>query len=304
MPPLARGAAVVDQAGRLLAADAGFAAALGLPPGDPGGALCTRAAAEPALAALLAGAGPDALALAGAGGIPLRLERQPGGPPRLLVVRGEGDEERLEHAARSEGLPSLAAGLAHDVNGPLHTMTLQLAILAEKLGDGDEGRLAAGHLGALREQVARVARMVRRFREVVDPSAGAGGLDLAALATEATALLNHDLHRRAVRLTLEVPPAGARTGAAPERSARLVLALLQAAATAAPQGGALAVAVEAGPERVALVVEHAAAADAAGFGYDLEVAAGAAEALGGRLVRGGEEGRVRVRLELPRGQQA
>lgn len=304
MPTLVRGAAVVDQGGRLHAADAGFAAALGLPPGAAADALADRAAAEPALAALLAGAGPDTVTLAGAGGATLRLERVPGASPRLLLLRAEADAERLEHAARSEGLPVLAAGLAHDVNGPLNTMTLQLALLAEKLGDGAEGRLAAGHLGALRDQVGRVARMVRRFREAVDPPAPVGGLDLAALAGEALELLTHELHRRSVRLALDAPPGGARTRAEPGRSARLVLGLLQAAAQATPGGGALAVAVEAGAERVALVVEHAAGADEAGLGYDLEVAAGAAEALGGRLVRDGAEGRVRVRLELPRGQQA
>jgi len=301
---LARGAALVDQAGRLLTADPGFLIALGLPSEGAGEALRARAGAEPALAALLGGAGPDALGLPGPGGERLRLERHAAAGARLLVLRAEADVERLEHAQRSAGLASLAAGLAHDVNGPLHAMTLQLALLTEKLGDGAEGRLAAAHLGALRDQVGRVARMVRRFREVVDPPAPLGGLDLAALASEVLALLGHDLHRRTVHLTVDASPGVARTGAAPERATRLVLALLQQAVAGTPEGGALAVSVEAEGDLVLLAIRHALGAGGGGLGYDLRVAAGAATALGGRLVRAGEEGHVRVTLQLPRGQQA
>jgi signal transduction histidine kinase len=304
MPFLSRGAALVDLDGALLAADPGFLAALGLPARGAAEALQERAAAAPALAALLGGQGPDAVALGEAGREPLRLERYAAPVGRLLVLRAEPDGERLEHAARSLGLAQLAGGLSHDVNGPLNTMTLQLALLAEKLGDGAEGRVAAGHLGALRDQVARIARMVRRFREVVDPAAPLGGLDLAVQATEALALLSHDLHRRSIHLVLEAPPGLARTGAAPERTARLVLGLLQQAASATPDGGTLSVVVEALDDRSALTVTHALGASRPDLGYDFEVAVGAAEALDGRLARTSQEGRMRVTLELPRGHQA
>lgn len=304
LPALARGAALVDQAGALLAADPGFLAGLGLPSEGAGEALRGRAGAEPDLAALLGGAGPDALALPGPGGERLRLERHAAAGGRLLVLRAEADAERLEHAVRSAGLPSLAAGLSHDVNGPLHAMTLQLALLAEKLGDGEEGRLAAAHLQALRDQVGRVARMVRRFREVVDPPSPLGGLDLAVLASEVLALLGHDLHRRTIHLTVDASPGLARTRAAPERTTRLVLALLQRAVSATPEGGALGVSTAALGDLVVLSIRHALGAGGGGLGYDLGVAADAAAALGGRLIRAGEEGSVRVTLQLPRGQQA
>lgn len=304
MPLLSRGAALVDLDGALLAADPGFLAALGLPAPGAAGALRERAAGEPALAALLGGAGPDALELAGARGEPLRLERLGAPAGHLLVLRAAPDAEGLEHAARSRGLPQLAGGLSHDVNGPLNTMTLQLALLGEKLAEAAGGRLAAGHLGALQDQVTRIARMVRRFREVVDPVAQIGGLDLAAQAAEVLALLGHDLHRRSIHLALEAPPGLARTGAPPERTARLVLGLLQQAAASTPDGGSLAVQVEARGDQATLTVTHALGAARPELGYDLEVAAGAAAALGGRLAWTSEEGRARVTLELPRGRQA
>jgi len=303
MPLLSRGAALVGLDGTLLVADPGFLEALGLPATGAGEALRARAAADPALAALLGGRGPDEVGLGGAGGGPLTLERRRATGASLLVLRAEGDDERLEHAARSRGLAQLAGGLSHDVNGPLNTMTLQLALLGEKLGDLAEGRLA-GHLGALRDQVARIAQMVRRFREVVDPSAPLGGLDLAIQAGEALALLGHDLHRRSIQLSLEAAPGLARTGAAPERTARLVLGLLQRCAAATPDGGALSVAVAVRGDRAALTVTHPLGAGRPDLGYDLEVAATAAGALGGLLAWTSQEGLVQVTLQLPRGHAA
>lgn len=300
---ISRGAALVDATGGLRAADEGFARALGLGEGGPA-ALRDRAAREPALAAALGGEGPARAALEGAGGERLVLERLRAPDGWLLVLHAVADQERLEHAGRSAGLPLLAGGLSHDVNGPLNTMTLQLALLEEKLADGAAGAVAAPHLGALREQVARVARLVRRFRQVVDPSPGQGGLDLGAVAGDALALLTHDLNRRSVRLQAALPAGQALTGAPPERAVRLVLGLLLAAVAATPEGGALAVEARADGPWATLSVVHPAGANAPEVGYDGGVAAAAAAALEGRLERSSEEGRERVTLRLPREAEA
>lgn len=297
---IARGAALVDATGALLAADAGFFCALGLPAQEGGPALQARAAAEPGLAALLRGEGPDAVALAGPDGEPLRLERHRAAPGLLLVLRSERDPERLEHAARSQGLGLLTGGLSHDVNGPLHAMNLQLALLEEKLGEGQEGRRVAAHLVVLREQVVRVARMIRRFRELAEPADRLGGLDVGALAAEALALLGHDLHRRDVQLALEAPAGVAHTDAPAERTVLLVLGVLMQAAATTPERGALTVSVHGRAGGATLAVSHTTGATPPDRCYYSEVAAGAAAALGGRLARSREEGLERVMLELPR----
>jgi signal transduction histidine kinase len=303
MPKLARGAAFFDSSGALAASDEGFLRALGLPARGGDAALRARLAGAPGLATLLRGGGPDGLAIAGADGEPLLLERHPAGSGLLLVVRAEGDDELLEHAARSQGLGLLASGLTHDVNGTLHTMNLQLALLEEKLGDGAGGRLAAPHLGMLREQVTRVARMIRRCREVAEPEGKEGGLDVGALVSEVVALLAHDLHRREIQLALQAPAAVARTSAPAERAVRLVLGLLQQAAAATPTRGALAIEVAGGDEGPTLSVAHTAGGAPPGLAYYSEVAAEAAAALGGRLARASEDGRERMTLQLPRGSQ-
>lgn len=303
MSSLSRGAALVDPAGGLLAADRGFLEGLGLAGPGAAEALRARAAAEPGLAGLLAGQGPDQVALTGAAGEPIRLERHGGGAAgRLLVLRAEGDQERLEHALRSLGLAGLAAGLSHDVNGPLNTMKLQLALLTEKLGEGPAAQAVAGQLRSLRDQVGRIAGLVGRFRAVVDPPAPPGALDLGALAGEALALLRHDLDGRGVRHEARAAAGVATARTDPARAARLVLALLERAAAATPGGGALALEVEARGGQATLVVSHDRAAGAAAPGYDAEAAAAAATALGGHLGRATQEGRERVTLTLPMGQ--
>jgi hypothetical protein len=82
-----------------------------------------------------------------------------------------------------------------------------------------------------------------------------------------------------------------------------VLGVLQEAAAATPVGGALAVAVGAQADGARLTVVHSRGATPPDLGYYSEVAAAAAAALGGWLVRAGEEGRERVTLLLPRGHQ-
>lgn len=301
MPTLARGAAFVDATVTQVTADAGFLRALGLALEDPAQALRDRAAREPALEALLAGRGPSTLLVEAAEGEPLRLERHAGPAGLLLVLRSPGDTDRLEHAARSQALPLLAGGLAHDVNGPLNTMSLQLALLGEKLGGAQEEALASGHLGVLRDQVARVHGVVRRFRELLDPPVPLGGADLATLAAEVVAFLAHDLHRREIRLGIDAKPGAARTQAPPERAQRLVLGLLAHAVSATPDGEALAVSVSGDPAWVTLEVIRPAGARPPDLGYDFHVAASAAITLGGRLARASEDGRERVTLQLPRG---
>ncbi len=299
MPILARGAALVDSSGTLVTADAGFLRGLALPAEAPAPAWSDRAAREAGLAAFLRGEGPAEVPVLGAAGAPLTLERHRAPWGLLLVLRADGDDERLEHAARSQGLGLQAAGLAHDVAGALNTMTLQLALLGEKLA----GAPAARHLGALRDQIERVDRLVRRFREVAEPPPAFGGLDLAALATEVVAACGHELQRRSVRVGLEGAPGVARTQAAPERTTRLVLGLITQAVSATPDGGALDVRAAGLEGWATLDLDHAVGAPRLDLGYYSEVAAAAAAALGGRLTRITEDGRERVTLQLPRSHQ-
>jgi hypothetical protein len=297
MPMLARGAALVDSSGALVTAEAGFLRSLALPAVDPAEAWRVRASQEAGLPGFLRGEGSAALTLLGAGGAALTLERLPTPGGLLLVLRSAADDARLEHVARSRALPLLAGGLSHDVAGPLNTVTLQLALLGEKLDGGP----AARHLGVLREQVGRVDRVVRRFRELVDPPSPLGGLDLAALAVEVAALFAHDLQRRSAKLDVEPAAGPVRTGVPADRATLLVLGLVARAVAATPDAGSLSLAAGLAEGWATLTLDHAVASPGLDLDDAAEVAAAAAAALGGRLERATQEGRERMTLQLPRG---
>lgn len=304
MRTYAAGAAYIDRTGAVVAADPGFLAALGLPASDPTGALRARSEESPLLRTLLGGGGLDVVRLdLGEGEIEVR--RQPSAAGALLLVRTPGLQEQLEHGQRSAALSRVVAGVAHDIKNPLNAMALQLAILTEKLSGQAEAAAASGpHLGALRDQIGRVNEVLRRFLEATDPSAPLGYTDLGALLADVAALLAHEARRRRVQLVAEAPRGVARAAGDPARVGRLLLVLLAGAMAATPDGGRLEASVEAEGGGVVLRVAHAVGDGEHETGYDPEVNAAAASALGGILTEQREEGVLRVALRLPRIERA
>ncbi len=293
----ATGAAFIDRTGAVVAADPGFLAALGLPAHDPTGALRTLAEGSPILRALLGGDGPDHVRLpSGAGELLLTRHAAEGGS--LLLVRTSGLQERLEHGLRSAALSRLVSGVAHDIKNPLNAMSLQLALLSEKLSP--DGAAGVPHLSALREQIGRVNEVVRRFMDVTDPGAPLGYTELGALVCDAGALFGHEARRRRVQLVIQPPRGVVRTAGDPARIGSLVLVLLAGAMAATPDGGRVEAAVEAEDGQAVLRLAHAVGDGERESGYDRGVVEIAALSLGATLTDREEEGVEHVLLRLPR----
>jgi signal transduction histidine kinase len=300
MPLLATGAAFVDRAGAVVAADPGFLAHLGLPPEDATAALRTRAEPSPELRAFLAGEGPATVRVSGAEG-PVELERIPSGEGALLVARSAASTEWLEHAMRSQGLGRVAGGVAHDIKNPLNTMSLQLALLGEKLSASPDATAAAGnHLTTLRDQIGKVNEILRRFVDVAEPSAPLGYTDVGALLADMGSLLSHDARRRRVELVVEAQPAVARTSCDPARVGRVVLGLFARSLAETPDGGRLAARATVKGATATITIEHVAGAPEPDLGYYSEVIAAAARDLGGEFAQERRDGVERLSLALPR----
>lgn len=298
---LSTGAAFVDPSGTVLAADPGFLSGLGLQGDDPTGALRSWAETSPAFRSLLAGEGPAVARLERSDGARIEVERVAGAAGVLLLVRPPEWQECLEHVARSEGLTRLAAGLVHDIKNPLNAMSLQLALLADKLSASPEAAGASSaHLGALRDQVARVNEVLRRFLDVTDPSAPLGFTDVGALAADVASLFAHDARRRRVALTVEAHAGAVRTAADPARVGRLLLGMVARALAATREGGRLAVRAVAEAEWAVVRLGQGAGDPGPETGYDIEVASATARALGGDLEVLHEGGERRTVLRLPR----
>jgi signal transduction histidine kinase len=297
---LAAGAAFVDRTGAVIAADHGFLAWLG-PAGDPTGSLRSRAAEEPDLGALLAGEGSGVARIADGAGVSVEVERIASGSGALLVLRTSREGEWLEQAMRSAGLARLASGVAHDIKNPLNAMSLQVALLGEKLSPSPEAAAAAAtHLVAVRDQITRVNEVLRRFVDVAEPGAPLGFADVGALLADLGVLFGHEARRRRLTLTVEAQPGDVRTSCDPARAGRLVMGLFARALAETPDGGRLAVKTDARGRAVVVAIEHTPGDPGPDQGYYTEAARVAAKALGGEFAQERKGDGVRLSLALPK----
>jgi signal transduction histidine kinase len=297
---LAAGAAFVDRSGAIVAADPGFVESLGLAGDDPTGSLQARAGDLPALRALLAGDGAAVARIPMRDGCDVDVERIPSGSGALLVVRTPRADEWLEQAMRSLGLVRLASGVAHDIKNPLNAMSLQIALLGEKLAPSPEASAAAAaHLRAVRDQIGRVNEVLRRFLDVADPGAPLGYTDIGALLSDIGNLFAHEGRRRRLTLSIDAQPGTVRSSSDPARAGRLLLGLFARALAETPDGGRLA--ARAGEKgRTAIVaIEHTPGDPDPDLRYYSEVARAAAAELGGEFSQERRADAVKLSLALP-----
>lgn len=149
---------------------------------------------------------------------------------RLQRAReGQAAQQERERAAAAQ------RRLAHEVGNPLGVIKNHLGLLAARLPRDAE---TAEDLGILREEIDRVARLVREGGEPrADARAVAGDVDLNALLEALDPLYRHALFAPAgVALALQLQRPMARTRAAADAVRQLVLNLWKNAAAAAPAG--------------------------------------------------------------------
>jgi signal transduction histidine kinase len=302
---IAEGSAFLDRSGHILAADGAFLTCLRLPAGDATIALRERAAADPALATLLAGNGPDAVRLAGPdGAVCCELTRITSDAGFLLRVRSADAAAPApvdEYAMQAVALARLAGSVAHEVKNPLNAMALQLALLGDKIATESDAlaTACAGNLGSLRNQIGRVNEVVRRFLEVADPPPS-NGFDAGGLLADATNLFGHEARRRRVALVCEAQPDSLRASGDPARAARLLLGLLWRAIAATPQAGRLLARASPAGTEVVLALEHGRGEPDPSLAWVGAVVANAAREMGGRLEESTSGESARVALVLPR----
>ncbi|HEX9241865.1 MAG TPA: histidine kinase dimerization/phospho-acceptor domain-containing protein [Anaeromyxobacter sp.] len=209
-------------------------------------------------------------------------------------------EAEAEHALRSRILARVIAGAVHDIRTPLGTIMMKLQLLRDAAGDGGlPGEQLPQHLRVLDAQVERVTEILRKLASAVEPPAPLGWVDLAALLPDVAGALSYEARFHGVELTVEPRTVGVRAGADPEAVGRLVLCVFGRALAGTPRGGKLSARAAVRNGAAVLEIERTSGDPGDGLGYDMDVLAAAAAALGGRLERTHEREIERMALALP-----
>lgn len=88
---------------------------------------------------------------------------------KLLLVRTEIDEQHSEltHSANLIALGEMSGGIAHEINNPLQSISLQVTVLREKLKDSNNfSEDIHQHLGKIDGMVFKMSRMVQGLKDL------------------------------------------------------------------------------------------------------------------------------------------
>jgi signal transduction histidine kinase len=262
----------------------------------------------------------------------LAVAVHPGGGPevgRLAVafnrmtseLRANREREReLIRREKLSALGRLAAGVAHDVRNPLHSIGLTLQNLEEtcRPDAADERGVFERSVGLIRREIKRLDGLVSGFLSFARSEADAKQeVRLPELVRETAALVAKEAERREITVVVDAEPALEAIPAAPASLRSAILNLVLNAFEATPAGGTVTLRVMASGDTHAVEVSDTGKGikdedkeRIFDFGYTTrEGGTGLGLAMvhhtvveehGGRIAIDSAEGRgTRVRLELP-----
>lgn len=172
------------------------------------------------------------------------LVRDPAGTPlyAILVVEDITERKRGEHNLNEQqkmnAIGRLAAGVAHDLNNILTTVTCLVDLMDERHRDDPEHR---GDVAELRSASARAATLTGQLlafgrRQMLSPRV----IDLNDIVAGMEQMLRRLLPEH-VRLTLVLAPDLAKTHADPAQIEQILMNLCVNARDAMPQGGSITI---------------------------------------------------------------
>lgn len=167
-------------------------------------------------------------------------------------------QEQLLRAGRLTAMGELAAGVAHELNTPLGTITGYTQFAEERLSTMPAVEDVARYLGIVRTEAGRCATIVRNLLQFTRASAAdMAPVDLEETVRYAVDLVRHHLEMNHVRIDLsfepELPPLRARR----DELVQVFTNLMINAQQAMPAGGVLRIAATAAPGAQELAITFA-----------------------------------------------
>jgi len=144
---------------------------------------------------------------------PVGRAGQPGGPIEAVVAIGQDQskidllQQQIVRAERLATLGELAAGVVHELNNPLTSITVYAEYLVRKL---ESQGADTADLEKLRRIGASAQRILRFSRDLVQYARPSGketeSVDLAAVVRQSVSICEHLIERGGIGLTVEVSP--------------------------------------------------------------------------------------------------
>ncbi len=149
----------------------------------------------------------------------------------------------VSYSAKLAALGRLTSGVAHEVKNPLNAMMIHLELLKDRLESApDEVQRSLEVMGG---EIRRLDRVVQGFLRFMRPQEVAfKAVDLNALLTSMSALVEAEWEARGIRVVLALDPALPAISADEELLRQAFLNLLQNACQAMPEGGGLTIETE------------------------------------------------------------
>ncbi len=144
---------------------------------------------------------------------PVGRAGQPGGPIDAVVAIGQDQskidllQQQIVRAERLATLGELAAGVVHELNNPLTSITVYAEYLVRKL---ESQGVDAPDIEKLRRIGASAQRILRFSRDLVQYARPSGketeNVDLAAVVRQSASICEHLVERGGITLGIEVDP--------------------------------------------------------------------------------------------------
>jgi two-component system, NtrC family, sensor kinase len=196
--------------------------------------------------------------------IPMWIDRS--GPVSHVITVGEDISERVEAnrgAARAEKLAAigrLAAGVVHEINNPLATISACAEALEGRVADGSFDESPAlndlrEYLGLIRSEAFRCKSITMGLLDFsrTRPTEYAV-LNVAEVISSAARLLAHQQRRAGINLQIETPDQLPVVSGDPGQLQQVIIALATNAIDAMPGGGMLRIAAAGNGQRVLVEV--------------------------------------------------